>query len=56
MKYRKPIDLDDYVYLRIPRSIKSRIKSLAKNEGSNMTIWIRQNLIRRVEEIEAAKQ
>lgn len=52
MKKLQANDLDTYIYVRIPKTIKKRIQNIAKKEGSNMTIWVRQNLIRQLENSE----
>lgn len=49
MKQRKNKDLNDYVYIRLSNSIKKSVREIAKNEGSNMTIWIRQLIMRELE-------
>lgn len=49
MKRHKNNDLEEYIYIRLTKSIKQRIKIRAKTEGSNMTIWARQVLMRELD-------
>lgn len=52
MKRNKNKYLDEYVYIRIPKSTKNIIKEKARFEGSNMTILIRQALMKLTGEIQ----
>ncbi len=42
-------DLGDYIYIRLTKSIKKKLKRIAKEEGSNMTIWVRQLVMKELE-------
>ena len=44
MKNKKP--REDYVYIRLDKPLKKAIKSRAEKDGSNMTIWVRQLIMR----------
>ncbi len=41
-----------YIYIRMDEQLIERIKVLAKTNGSNMTVWARQNLIKCIEKAE----
>jgi len=45
-KINKNGHLDDYIYIRVGGSIKKKIVAQAEKEGSNMTIWVRQLVMR----------
>lgn len=49
MKPDKTEDLEEYIYIRLTKNIKTLVKERAKQEGSNMTIWIRQLVIKALE-------
>lgn len=46
MKQSKNKGLDDYIYIRLDRKTKKELKRKAKESGSNMTIWVRQLVLR----------
>ena len=46
MKKSKKKPFSEYVYIRLDDSIKKRVKEKAALDGSNMTIWIRQLIMR----------
>ncbi len=48
-KQQKNERLKDYIFIRVGESIKGKIKERAKKEGSNMTIWTRQLIIKTLE-------
>lgn len=39
----------DYVYIRLDKEIKGKLKRISSDDGSNMTIWIRQLIIKTLE-------
>jgi hypothetical protein len=49
-KPRKNKNLGDYVYIRLSKDMKKELKKRAELEGSNMTIWVRQLVMRALEE------
>lgn len=53
MSRKKPKEISDYIYIRLPADTKKRIQEYAKSEGSNVTIWVRQLIIRelRIKEV-----
>lgn len=48
METGKSKHLNDYIYIRLGKSVKNKVKKIAEKDGSNMTIWIRQLIIREV--------
>ena len=46
MKTSKSAALNDYIYIRLDDSTKEKVKEAAKKDGSNMTIWVRQLIMR----------
>lgn len=52
MKPHRNKDLDEYIYIRLTKAIKKRIKDRAKIDGSNMTIWARQLIIRELDSLD----
>lgn len=46
----KKTNLDDYIYVRMNKSIKKQIKERAEKEGSNSTIWVRQLIIKTLQD------
>lgn len=49
MKKQKKIEREPYIYIRLDNNIKDCIKARAKADGCNMTIWIRQLIIRELD-------
>lgn len=47
-KRKNTSNLADYVYIRLGHETKERVKTLAVESGSNMTLWIRQLIVREV--------
>lgn len=50
MKQKKNKHLEDYVYFRLGKDAKKDVKARAKAEGSNMTIWLRQLILKTLQE------
>lgn len=48
MKRRKNKNFSNYIYIRLDENIKNLIKEAAKKDGSNMTIWVRQLIMRTI--------
>lgn len=46
MKQAKNKGLDDYIYIRLDKKTKKELKKKAKESGSNMTIYVRQLVLR----------
>lgn len=46
IKNKKTRSYDDYIFVRLNKNLKDKIKERAENDGSNMTIWVRQQLIK----------
>lgn len=46
MKSTKNKHLADYIYIRIGKESKKALKERAKLDGSNMTIWVRQLILK----------
>lgn len=46
MKSKKNKELRPYIYIRFSQTERDRLKDCAKKDGSNMTIWARQALIK----------
>ena len=40
---------DEYIYIRLPKEIKQKIKKAAKEDYCNLTVWVRKVLIERIE-------
>lgn len=47
---KSPEKRSDYIYIKIGRDVKKRIKERAKIEGVNMTIYVRQLIMRNINE------
>lgn len=50
MKQAKNKGLDDYIYIRLDKKTKKELKKKARESGSNMTIWVRQLVLRELME------
>lgn len=46
MKRKKTATPSDYIYIRLDDSTKEKVKIAAQRDGSNMTIWVRQLIMR----------
>ena len=51
-KNKQTIDSNEYIFIRLDKKLKKRLKEQAKLEGSNMTIWVRQLIIKTIGYIE----
>lgn len=49
MKKRKQIDSKEYIFIRLDENLKKRLKEQSKLDGSNMTIWVRQLIMKALE-------
>lgn len=38
----------DYIYIRLDKKTKRALRKIARQEGSNMTIWVRQLVLREI--------
>lgn len=46
MRKLKPLDSKEYIFIRLDENLKKRLKEQAKVDGSNMTIWVRQLIMK----------
>lgn len=46
-KPRKTAD-DDYIYIRLPKEMKKKIKKLAMEDYCSVTVWVRQLIAKEI--------
>lgn len=53
MKIDKDDILQEYIYVRLVKGTKNKIKECAKKQGFNMTIWARHAIMKQLQEEES---
>ncbi len=52
MKNDKPLNKDEYIFIRLGYDLKAKLKKQAALDGSNMTISVRQLVMKYVAKVE----